>query len=99
MRNSADKVKSSGNPNVMVCERGTMFGYGDLIVDPRNLMWMRDAHCPVVRVLSVFLQTFSESEASFWNPSDSSQISRTPYNSRQGDLLAMVALPAVASVR
>lgn len=63
MRNSADKVKSSGNPNVMVCERGTMFGYGDLIVDPRNLMWMRDAHCPVVRVLSVFLQTFSGSEA------------------------------------
>ena len=62
MRNSADKVKSSGNPNVW-CAPGTMFGYGDLIVDPRNLMWMRDAHCPVVRVLSVFLQTFSGSEA------------------------------------
>ena len=25
-----------------------MFGYGDLVVDPRNLVWMRDAHCPVV---------------------------------------------------
>jgi len=49
MRNSADKVRGTGNPNVAVCERGTMFGYSDLIVDPRNLMWMRDANCPVVR--------------------------------------------------
>ena len=48
MRNSAEKVRSTGNPNVMVCERGTMFGYADLIVDPRNLVWMRDANCPVV---------------------------------------------------
>lgn len=52
MKNSADKVRSVGNPNVMVCERGTMFGYGDLVVDPRNLMWMRDANCPVVRCAS-----------------------------------------------
>jgi 2-dehydro-3-deoxyphosphooctonate aldolase (KDO 8-P synthase) len=43
MRNSADKIRRAGNPNVMVCERGTMFGYNDLIVDPRNLEWMREA--------------------------------------------------------
>jgi 2-dehydro-3-deoxyphosphooctonate aldolase (KDO 8-P synthase) len=55
MRNSADKIRGTGNPNVMVCERGTMFGYSDLIVDPRNLMWMRDANCPVVRILLFFL--------------------------------------------
>jgi len=48
MRNSADKVRFAGNPNVMVCERGTMFGYNDLIVDPRNVETMRDANCPVV---------------------------------------------------
>jgi hypothetical protein len=36
-----------GNPNVLVCERGTMFGYSDLVVDPRNLVLMRDAGCPV----------------------------------------------------
>ena len=48
MRNSADKIRGTGNPNVCVCERGTMFGYSDLIVDPRNLVWMRDANCPVV---------------------------------------------------
>ena len=56
MRNSADKVKGVGNPNVMVCERGTMFGYSDLVVDPRNLMWMRDADCPVVRQHPIFLE-------------------------------------------
>ena len=37
----------AGNPNVLVCERGTMFGYSDLVVDPRNLVLMRDAGCPV----------------------------------------------------
>ncbi|KAH9646255.1 2-dehydro-3-deoxyphosphooctonate aldolase 1 [Citrus sinensis] len=48
MVNSAEKVRLAGNPNVMVCERGTMFGYNDLIVDPRNLEWMREANCPVL---------------------------------------------------
>jgi len=56
MRNSAEKCRASGNPNVMVCERGTMFGYSDLIVDPRNLMWMRDAQCPVVADITHSLQ-------------------------------------------
>ncbi|KAL4597824.1 hypothetical protein ACB092_11G016700 [Castanea dentata] len=36
MVNSAEKIRLAGNPNVMVCERGTMFGYNDLIVDPHN---------------------------------------------------------------
>jgi 2-dehydro-3-deoxyphosphooctonate aldolase (KDO 8-P synthase) len=56
MRNSAEKIRSTGNHNVMVCERGTSFGYGDLIVDPRNLMWMRDANCPVVADVTHSLQ-------------------------------------------
>jgi len=56
MRNSCEKVRASGNPNVMVCERGTMFGYSDLIVDPRNLVWMRDANCPVVADITHSLQ-------------------------------------------
>ncbi|KAG6630519.1 hypothetical protein CIPAW_13G024200 [Carya illinoinensis] len=54
--NSAEKVRSAGNPNVMVCERGTMFGYIDLIVDPRNLEWIRDANCPVVADVTHALQ-------------------------------------------
>ena len=56
MRNSVDKVRAAGNGNVMVCERGTMFGYSDLVVDPRNLVWMRDANVPVVADVTHALQ-------------------------------------------
>ncbi|VFQ60456.1 unnamed protein product [Cuscuta campestris] len=56
MLNSAEKVRLAGNENVMVCERGTMFGYNDLIVDPRNLEWMREANCPVVADITHSLQ-------------------------------------------
>ncbi|GER48116.1 2-dehydro-3-deoxyphosphooctonate aldolase [Striga asiatica] len=56
MANSAEKIRMAGNENVMVCERGTMFGYNDLIVDPRNLEWMREANCPVVADITHSLQ-------------------------------------------
>eukprot|EP00252_Welwitschia_mirabilis_P021768 TRINITY_DN5683_c0_g1_i3.p1 TRINITY_DN5683_c0_g1~~TRINITY_DN5683_c0_g1_i3.p1 ORF type:complete len:293 (+),score=57.84 TRINITY_DN5683_c0_g1_i3:180-1058(+) len=56
MINSAEKVRLAGNPNVMVCERGTMFGYADLIVDPRNIEWLREANCPVVADVTHSLQ-------------------------------------------
>ncbi|KAH0852813.1 hypothetical protein HID58_093719 [Brassica napus] len=56
MNNSAEKIRLAGNPNVMVCERGTMFGYNDLIVDPRNFEWMREANCPVVADITHALQ-------------------------------------------
>ncbi|XP_057548360.1 2-dehydro-3-deoxyphosphooctonate aldolase 1 [Amaranthus tricolor] len=56
MVNSAEKVRGAGNQNVMVCERGTMFGYNDLIVDPRNLEWLREANCPIVADITHSLQ-------------------------------------------
>jgi len=56
MVNSAEKIRLAGNPNVMVCERGTMFGYNDLIVDPRNFEWLREANCPVVADITHALQ-------------------------------------------
>ncbi|KAK6947199.1 DAHP synthetase I/KDSA [Dillenia turbinata] len=56
MVNSAEKIRLAGNPHVIVCERGTMFGYNDLIVDPRNLEWMREASCPVVADVTHSLQ-------------------------------------------
>ncbi|KAL6567614.1 hypothetical protein OROGR_001282 [Orobanche gracilis] len=56
MVNSAEKIRMAGNENVMVCERGTMFGYNDLIVDPRNFEWMREANCPVVADITHSLQ-------------------------------------------
>ena len=37
------QVRQAGNERVVVCERGTAFGYDDLIVDPRNLVRLRSA--------------------------------------------------------
>ncbi|KAJ4710243.1 2-dehydro-3-deoxyphosphooctonate aldolase [Melia azedarach] len=56
MLNSEEKVRLAGNPTVMVCERGTMFSYYDLIVDPWNLEWMKDANFPVVADVTDSLQ-------------------------------------------
>jgi 2-dehydro-3-deoxyphosphooctonate aldolase (KDO 8-P synthase) len=48
MRNVVDKVRASGNPSVLVTERGTSFGYHNLVVDMRGLVSMRELGCPVV---------------------------------------------------
>lgn len=42
MKHAYQKILSTGNSQVMLCDRGTMFGYGDLIVDYRNLVRMRE---------------------------------------------------------
>lgn len=41
MHKAKEKVICCGNNNVILCERGNSFGYHDLIVDPRNLIWLR----------------------------------------------------------
>ena len=49
MRFAVDKIRESGNENVMVTERGTTFGYQDLIVDYRGIRIMQEAcQCPVI---------------------------------------------------
>jgi 2-dehydro-3-deoxyphosphooctonate aldolase (KDO 8-P synthase) len=48
MRFAVEKVRESGNPNVMVTERGTTFGYQDLIVDFRGILALKTNHCPTV---------------------------------------------------
>jgi len=49
MKNVVDKAKeASGADNVMVCERGFAFGYGNLVSDMRSLAIMRETGCPVV---------------------------------------------------
>jgi 2-dehydro-3-deoxyphosphooctonate aldolase (KDO 8-P synthase) len=48
MRNVVDKARSTGNNDIMVCERGFSFGYNNLITDMRSLAIMRDTQCPVV---------------------------------------------------
>ena len=44
----ANKAKSSGNQQIMVCERGASFGYNNLVSDMRSLSLMRQTGCPVV---------------------------------------------------
>lgn len=48
MQNVVDKARSTGNPSIMVCERGFSFGYNNLVSDMRSLSIMRDTNCPVV---------------------------------------------------
>ena len=49
MKNVVDKAReASGRDNVMVCERGFAFGYGNLVSDMRSLSIMRESGCPVV---------------------------------------------------
>ena len=49
MKNVVDKAReASGQDNVMVCERGFSFGYGNLVSDMRSLAIMRESGCPVV---------------------------------------------------
>lgn len=48
MTNVVDKAMSTGNRQIMVCERGFSFGYNNLVVDMRGLAVMRDTGCPVV---------------------------------------------------
>ncbi|MCX7037136.1 MAG: 3-deoxy-8-phosphooctulonate synthase [Proteobacteria bacterium] len=48
MQNVVDKARSTGNTNIMVCERGFTFGYNNLVSDMRSLAVMRATGCPVV---------------------------------------------------
>ncbi len=47
MRYAAEKVISGGGQPILT-ERGTTFGYGDLVVDMRSLVWMRELGYPVL---------------------------------------------------
>jgi 2-dehydro-3-deoxyphosphooctonate aldolase (KDO 8-P synthase) len=48
MLNVAAKARSTGNEQIMVCERGASFGYNNLVSDMRGLALMRRTDCPVV---------------------------------------------------
>jgi 2-dehydro-3-deoxyphosphooctonate aldolase (KDO 8-P synthase) len=48
MQHVAEKAKSTGNNQIMLCDRGTSFGYNTLISDMRGLPLMRAMDCPVV---------------------------------------------------
>ena len=48
MKNVIKKFEEVGNPNIMLCERGTTFGYNNLVVDMRALLEMRKLGYPIV---------------------------------------------------
>jgi len=48
MKHAVAKVTSEGNPNVVVTERGTSFGYHNLVVDMRGFPMMRELAIPVI---------------------------------------------------
>ncbi|HET7362379.1 MAG TPA: 3-deoxy-8-phosphooctulonate synthase [Burkholderiales bacterium] len=48
MKNVVEKAMSTGNQQILVCERGFSFGYNNLVVDMRGLAALRETGCPVV---------------------------------------------------
>jgi 2-dehydro-3-deoxyphosphooctonate aldolase (KDO 8-P synthase) len=48
MQSVVEKARATGNEQIMVCERGTSFGYNYLVSDMRSLVVMQDTGCPVV---------------------------------------------------
>jgi 2-dehydro-3-deoxyphosphooctonate aldolase (KDO 8-P synthase) len=48
MQNVVNKARSTGNNDIMVCERGFSFGYNNLVSDMRSLAILRGTGCPVV---------------------------------------------------
>lgn len=56
MRFAVNKVRESGNPKVMLTERGTTFGYQDLVVDYRGIPVMKAMNVPVILDITHSLQ-------------------------------------------
>lgn len=56
MKFAVDKVKETGNENIMLTERGSMFGYQDLIVDFRGIIEMQKNKVPVIMDITHSLQ-------------------------------------------
>ncbi|MCA9150041.1 MAG: 3-deoxy-8-phosphooctulonate synthase [Planctomycetales bacterium] len=48
MKHVVNKIRACGNDRILLCERGTFFGYGQLVNDMRGLVEMRDLGVPVI---------------------------------------------------
>lgn len=48
MKFAVEKIKNTGNNKVGLIERGNTFGYQDLVVDYRNITWMKEINVPVI---------------------------------------------------
>jgi 2-dehydro-3-deoxyphosphooctonate aldolase (KDO 8-P synthase) len=61
MKHAVEKIKQSGNNNIMLTERGTTFGYGDLVVDFRGIPEMQENKVPVILDVTHSLQQPNQS--------------------------------------
>jgi 2-dehydro-3-deoxyphosphooctonate aldolase (KDO 8-P synthase) len=57
MKNVVAKMDEAGNPNLLLTERGTTFGYGNLVNDMRAVPWMQDLGRPVIYDATHSVQT------------------------------------------
>ena len=62
MKFAVDKVRESGNENIILTDRGNMFGYQDLVVDFRNIPIMKKIGVPVVMDITHSLQQPNQEE-------------------------------------
>lgn len=68
MKKAAEKVEATGNNNIWLTERGTFFGYHDLVVDFRSLVIMRNMGYPVIYDATHSVQQPSLGEVSGGHP-------------------------------
>lgn len=68
MKHAADKVASTGNKKILLTERGTTFGYHNLVVDMRSLVIMRELGYPVVMDATHSVQLPSKDNVSGGQP-------------------------------
>ena len=68
MKHAAEKVASTGNKNILLTERGTTFGYHNLVVDMRSLVLMRQIGYPVVMDATHSVQMPSSGNETGGNP-------------------------------
>ncbi len=61
MKFAVEKIRQTGNQKIMLTERGTTFGYQDLVVDYRNIPWMQEHGTPVVMDVTHALQQPNQS--------------------------------------
>ena len=61
MKHAVDKIRESGNDRIMLTERGNSFGYGELVVDIRNIPDMQKNNVPVIMDITHSLQKPNQS--------------------------------------
>jgi 2-dehydro-3-deoxyphosphooctonate aldolase (KDO 8-P synthase) len=68
MKHAAEKVSSTGNNNILLTERGTSFGYHNLVVDMRSFIIMKETGYPVVMDATHAVQLPSKDNTSGGEP-------------------------------